>query len=490
MKQIEKKKPSRSVPARAKAAAAAVFLLAAGLFCFVLFAPHRDNEPAVPEKTEKETVLHQCTLEEIASVTITPQSGASYTLAVADGALVLAQDPDYPIRTGILDLIRENVCTVRSERLITAFTETDAAFLSLFGLDPPCCSVQINMTDGKVHRIRIGSQIQGDDIPYYYFLWDEDRMIYAGGTDMYSAFSYEWGQLHTVESLGIRTDLLDRFAVTGDNDLSLAYTDTGWYCTSPFRYPLDQERVTGYLQNVKNLQFSAYVGRADSAAREEYGLSRPALTLSFTEAASTLTVPDDTGETHTYPIPERSGTVLFGIPCDEWSRYAEYNGSIYTVSRFLSDFLFSAGASDLVPASPFCVEIYQLSSLTVQFHGKEETYSLTLNEELQGSGDLVTDENGHILYSLTVEKNGSPFDADAFLHWYNHILRALVPMGKMTEPLSPAGEAEAVFTLYGSKDIRSISFVPVDALHYAMAVDGTALYYVSMDQFSALTDAP
>ena len=490
MKPVEKKKPAGTVPSRVWIAAAAVLLISAALFCRFLL--HDKTGPANAPITgaEKETVLLKCALEDIASVTITPPGGNAYTLAVSDGRLTLSDDPAFPIKAAILQLIAENICNVRSERTIARFRAEDRAFLSGFGLTPPGCGAEILMRDGSVHRIRIGSQIQGDEIPYYYFLWDGDTLLYAGGTDMYSAFSCAKDQLHTVEAIGINIQLLDRFAVSGENSAAFQYTDTGWYCVSPYRYPMDQNRMSGFLQNIKNLRFSKYVCEADETASEAFGLLSPSAAFSFTEAESTLTVPDETGKLHSRTVPERTGVIRFGDPCDEFSRYAEYNGSIYTATYFSTGFLDAVSPVDLAAVSPFCVEPYQLSSLTLTKNGTEITYTLELTEQMDSGGGLVTDADGNILYNLSVRKDGARVENAPFLYWYNNTLRALIPSGKTNGGAATEGEPEATLTLRGAKDERTVSFIPMDPIHYAMSVDGTALYYVSADLFSAITDAP
>ena len=488
MKPIEKKKPAGRIPSWARIAAAVLFLISAALFCRVLLRDRTETAPAPITGAEKETLLFQTALEDIASVTITPPDGNAYTLAVSDGRLTLAGDPAFPIKDVILKLISDNICNVRSERTIARFSAEDRDFLSRFGLDPPVCSAEILMLDGSASRIRIGSQIRGDEIPYYYFLWNEDPLVYAGGTDMYSAFSYGKDQLHTVEAVTVNIQLLDRFSVSGENCIAFQYTDTGWYCVSPYRYPMDQNKMAGYLQNVKNLQFSGYVCPADETALEACGLLNPSMTFTFTEAESTLTVPDTTGKMYSYTVPGRTGVIRFGDPCDEYNRYAEYNGSIYTATDFSTGFLAAVSPEDLAAVSPFCVEIYQLSSLTMTKNGTGITYTLELTEQFGKGGDLVTDADGNILYSLSVYKDGALVENAPFLYWYNNTLRALIPSGKITG--AAEGEAEAVLTLRGGNDERTISFIPMDPIHYAMSVDGTALYYVSRDLFAAITDAP
>ncbi len=488
MKPISKKREAHSLPLWGKIACAAAFL-AAVIFVLLLL-PGLETIPMEIQKNEKETLLCQRRLDEIARVTITPPSGNSYVLEVSGETLVLSQDPSYPIRTSVLDLIRENICTVRAERVILSYADNGSFEPAFFGLAPAACQARIDCRDGSSHLIRIGSQLQGDEIPYYYFLWDEDPLLYAGGTDMYSAFSYEFEQLHTVAALKINPDLLDSLSITGENALEIRYTDTGWLCVSPYRYPLDETKMSGYLKNIQNLAFLNFVGRTKECTPADFGLDHPLLILSFTESESTLSVPDTAGKTHTYSLPERKGTVRFGKIADAYSRYAEYDGCVYTVSLFLSDFLFNVSSPDLLALSPFAVEVYQLASLTLQYGDRVWDYTLELMEEVQENGNLVMDENGQVLYSLTVRKNGVLLSQDSFLHWYNNTLRSLVPDGQITQLPAPGTPPTVQLVLRGQRTTRTVSFIRIDPLHYAMDVDGSSLYYISGDLLASILNAP
>lgn len=488
MKQVRKKQ-SRIIRPRTVLilAAVAALIMGAAVF-FVLRENTQDSPPPVHTASEYVTVLGTYTPDDIASVTITPPDGEAYTLLSRDGTMVYAEDPSFPLRPGITELVIANVCAVRGEYTVLDTAEHPVK-LSDFGLDPSRCVCSFRLTDGTENTIRIGNQIAGGDIPYYYFMWNDDSRIFAGGTDMYSAFSYDRSFLHTVIQPSVNTDILDAVEITGQNTLSLRYTDIGWQIDAPFSYPADPSLMTGYLTNLSHVLFSRYICPAEEADLEALGLKDPLLTLTLTEAESVLTVPDASGILHTWPVPEARYMFRFGADYDEYNRYVEYDGVVYTATRYLTDFLFSVGAKELCLSSPFRLDIYQLTALEAVSPSVRVRYDIILTEQVGRNGALITDEFGNTLFDCAVLRNGEETDTDAFLAWYAAGPRQVSPSGVFTGPSPLEGEPAASFTLFGEKSKRTVFFYK-SGLQYLMYVDGTCLFYVSSQVFEQLFPLP
>ncbi len=488
MKEIIKK-PARILSRRTVLLIALAAALAAGTAGFFVLRGPEKNEPA-PIRTASEdvTVLESCRLEDIVSVTVTPPEGDPYTLVVLDGALVLEEDPSFPMRETVTDLIASNICAVRSEKTILDSARYTVD-LKDFGLDPARCMCTFRKTDGTENTLRIGDRIVGDDIPYYYFMWNDDTRIFSGGTDMYSAFSYDRSLLHPVDRPALHKDLMDRVSVTGANPLSLEMTDLGWQITEPVSYPADLSITDTYLDSIAGILFSRYIGPAEECDLKALGLEEPVLSLKVTEAESILTVPDTAGGEHAFSVPEREVCFDFGTSYDEYSRYVLHEGTVYTAASYLTDFLFRMGPADLRLAAPFDRDINRLAALEAVMPSSETRYEVVLTEQVAPNGSLVTDEDGNILYDCAILKNGEPTDSDAFLIWYNSCLRRIVPTG--TAAAAPEGDAEAAvtFTLFAGNSQRTVSFVPA-GLQYAMVVDGSCFYSVSAQAVEQLFPLP
>ena len=488
MKQIRKKQSRIIRPRTVLILAAAAALIMGTAVFFVLRGDTKDSPSQIHTASEYVTVLGAYTLDDIVSVTITPPDGEAYTLLARDGALVYAEDPSFPLRPGITELITANICAVRSENTVLDTAERPVK-LADFGLEPCRCMCSFRLTDGTENVIRIGNQIFGGEIPYYYFMWNGDTRIFAGGTDMYSAFSYDRSFLHTVDQPSVNTDILDAVEITGQNTLSLRYTDIGWQIASPFSYPADPSLMTGYLANLSHILFSRYICPSEEADLEALGLEKPMLTLTVTEAESVLTVPDTSGNFHTWPVPEARSVFRFGADYDEYNRYVEYNGAVYTATRYLTDFLFGVGAKDLCLSSPFSLDIYQLTGLEAVSPSVRVRYDIALTEQVGRNGALITDEMGNTLYDCSVLKNGEGMDTNAFLTWYATCLRPVGPSGICADPPQQEGNPAASFTLFSEKSKRTVSFYR-SGLQYLMYVDGTCRFYVSSQFFDQLFPLP
>ncbi len=468
------------------AAAAAVAVGGTGFF---LMRDLTKTEP-VAAHSASEYVIDLCNyaLGDIASVTVCPPVGDEYTLLVSDGALVLAEDPSFPLRPTLVSLVANNICTVRGEYTVLD-TSLKEVKLRDFGLDPAACTCSFQLTDGNINTIRIGKQISGGDIPYYYFMWNDDPRIFAGGTDMYTAFSYDRSFLHTVTQPSINTDLLNTVSVSGDNSLTLSYTDIGWEIMSPFRYPADSGIMEGFLKNVSGILFSRYIGPTSELDPDSIGLGDPSLTVVFTVAESILTVPDTSGKEHVYTYPETDMTFSFGSAYDEYNRYVEFDGAVYTATTFLTDFLYHTRPADLCLKTPFNLEMYQLKAIDVATSNENCRYEVLLTEQVAENGSLVTDESGNTLYDCTIRKDGILTDSEPFLSWYSLRLRSVVPAGAFGEVTPVSGEPAAVFTLLSETDSRTVSFYP-SGLQYAMAVNGICLFYISSQTFGEMFPLP
>ena len=80
-------------------------------------------------------------------------------------------------------------------------------------------------------------------------------------------------------------------------------------------------------------------------------------------------------------------------------------------------------------------------------------------------------------------------DAQAFADWYL-ALSALTGAGTLPADYTPEGEAIGEIVLTNETMTRTITFYAYDALHAAMGVDGTYLYYIEKDFFQSIAPAP
>lgn len=446
-----------------------LLLLAAAACGFLLL--RRAPEPReVHPAAEEAVLLFQAVPEDLVSVQIAPGTGEAYTLRISGSTLTLPEDPDFTLRPALNQLILDNCLTVRAETVYARIS--DGVPLSAFGLSPEAMSVRITCADGTEHRIRIGAQA-ASDIPYYYFLWDDDDRIFGGSIDMADAFSCDLAFLRAVPQPAIRADLLSAVRLEGEADYSFRCTDAGWQMLSPVNYPLNPDRMEGYLENLEGFAFSRYLGSAEGADLAAAGLSEPAMTLTLSFAPSVLTVPDTQGATHTFPVDAHEEVFLIGGRYDSQNRWALYRGGLYTVTDFRLSFLTAFDLSNSLLMYPVNFEPSALRALTVRTAEGRVRFELVLTEQTDKKGTLLTGEEGETLWDLHVTRDGEAFDSDAFLSLYNR-LRRLAPEGTLTVP---EGETLAWITLESAGFTRVVTLSRADAMHLALGIDGTCLFY-------------
>ena len=459
---------------------------AAAVTAAILLTPKENISPEVRiPAAERATVLSEKSLADITSVTVTPDDGEAYTLLSDGTALSLAGHADYTLRDSITQAVIDNICHVQAERVIldTADMPVD---LGDFGLSPEVFSARIDYTDGTSDLIRVGNQIQGDAIPYYYFMWNSDSRIFAGGTDMAAAFNTEFTSLRYVDPLHVRTDILERIEIRGEEDLVLEYTDFGWQITSPFTYPASGKKMEGYLKNMESLRFSRWLYPADTCDLNALGLDENALTVTLTEGKSVLTVPDADGKNHRFDVPEREIRIRIGAPYDNTSYYAEYDGEIYTIGLLAYQILTRNTAQDFRQLNPFQLELYQLDRILIESAGAKTEYSLRFEETESNASTDTTGED--ISYILHVSRNGEEMDTQDFQRWYQYALYDFLPEGSLREAVPADAEPVITVTLENAYAKRTVELVPCDSLHAAIRVDGSAFDYVSLTTASRIID--
>ena len=446
----------------------------------------RRKPPEVHTASEDVRVLFTAGTDDIVSVTVDPGDGDEYTLSVSGEKLVLSDRPDRELKESVTRGIMNNVRLIRAEKTVidTAEERTD---LKLFGFDPYRCRAVILTADKKIHTLLIGSQIRGG-IPYYYFMFDDDRTIYAGSTDMYSAFSVSRGMLFPAPKISINPDIVDSVSLSGAYGFSMRYTDMGWQMTHPFDYPVNGTFSGGYLKNLSQLSFGRTIAEAADADLEEYGLTEPYLTIDVLIAQSVVTAPVSDGSTVKMDLPARHEILMIGSPCDETSRYALYRDQVVTVSYFFTEALKVPDTEKAVLSVPFQVPIYALTRVSVTAGPEERNYTLAFIEEKDALGHERYDENGEKLYALTVTTNDGPVDADTFAGWMARLqgMKILGPAGNAAAEKEPA----ASVTLKSALHERVIEFYRVTPSQLLMKVDGTGLYLTDDSILTEIMNAP
>lgn len=474
-------KPKRHVKPNKKSGAATHILLASVLAALILLLSAllfllKQDQPGSTNETPPSTSrqLFSAAAEDVVSITITPPKGEQYTLQCKNGVFYLPEDGDFTVRDTLAETILLNVCHIYIEDTILNTQET-VVDLEHFGLSPARCTAAIQYQDGTVHTLHIGDQMQLG-IPYRYFMWDDDPNLYAVSNDTYEAFSYTLSALRSVEQPVWDSTLWDRVSITGENVRTLEETDAGWVLTQPYAYPLSADAVSNYLSSVENIRFAEFVGYSDKLDLSLYDLDSPRLTLTLHQTPTTVSFLNDAGEeTSSLLLPEEEIVLHIGSDVDEYYFYAEYLGTVYTATRFQLGFLFDQDLSFLLDSTPLDVPITALQTLTVEDETGHAAYSIHLTEQLTQTGELKTDELGNQLFDVSVQRSQTAFDTATFLNWYAE-LQKLELNAKAADQFTPSSY-DRQLTFETAECTRTVAFSRYDALHTAVTVDGTTLFY-------------
>ena len=488
MKHQHTKKPGKSALSAKHALTIVILLVFVILLALALFFL-KNSDPAVigPAVPLTSRQLFSCTAEDVLSVTITPPEGETYTLMCKNGVLTLPDDSEFTVRDHLAESILLNVCHIYIEDTVLNTRET-VVDLADFGLAPARCQATVAYRDGTTHTLYIGDQMQLG-IPYRYFMWNDDPHLYAASNDVYDAFSYTRSALRSVEQPVWDSTLWDQVSIAGANARTFVETDAGWIMTYPYTYPLSTDGINTYLTSIENIRFAEYVGKTDVSDLSLYGLDNPRMTLTLHQTPTTVSFLSDTGEeTDSIVLPEEEIVLHIGADLDEYYFYAEYLGVIYTATRFQAGFLFNEDLSSLLDSTPLDIPITALQEMIVEDENGRTVYTVHLSEQLTPAGELKTDEQGKQLYDVTVQKNGMDFDTDTFLQWYAEVQK-LSPNGKTADVFVPAS-FDRTLTLKTSQHVRTVSFSRYDALHTAMSIDATTLFYAPNTLLKGLFPCP
>ena len=305
-----------------------------------------------------------------------------------------------------------------------------------------------------------------------------DTRVFATDQEAHDVFSRSRMALHAVPDPAIKGDLIDAIAFAGDTPFRIERrAGDEWYLTAPFEYPLSSTAVESLLDKLENLRFAQYVA-PESAGLSAYGLDAPRRVITLDIAASILTGYDDNGQAYAQTqLDAYQLTLACGADASEVIYYCLYRGDVLKASYFTAGFLLSQGYDGLLLGAPINVPTNRLTSLTLTRAGETHVYALSLHERVQANNQFETDENGNILYDVQVTRDGAPCDATQFLYAYGQMTELAV-----TSPLpagyAPTGDPAMVLTLAWEDGARELAFYPYDALHWAVAVNGVALFYV------------
>ena len=489
MEKVPKRKKRRAV---GKRGALLILLAAAALIGGGVFALKQMKTPA-PEIQAAETVmLLGRPMEEVSSVTVTPRDEKTYTLLWREDHFILAGHEADELRQIVTDELRISVAELPAESVLLGdLPGAGNVTAADFGMDPAWAEVEVAYADGTKETLRIGSVTPNEETPQRYCVKDGDPRLFTILEADSAAFSYREEALRAFTQPGLKGELLDRIEITGETEMALAYTSSGWLMESPYAYPAAIPRTDSLLSRVEGMRFEACLGGAEDVDLAALGLDEPALTVRMTQAASVITGETADGESVSFDVPEKTYTLLIGAETGKSGVYLIWEGKAYIASNFLLGFWKELRPRDYLLKAPVNFLLNDLDSVRFTSEKASGAYEIEMVESVTENNQIETDEYGRVLYDCEVRRAGetAKMDAEKFTDWYVR-LAALSADGDLPEGFEIAGESRAAVVLRNSRLTRTVAFYPCDALHDAMAVDGVALFYIQKSRVDAVMELP
>lgn len=457
-------------------------VLALVLVCCGIALGRLDEKTPVtlPEREDESGQLMVHTAEEVARVEVTLPGGDTWALLQADGELSMEDDPAFTVDEDAAARVLEAASIVSYERILT---EDEADYLDRldeFGLDSPCV-VRITYQSGENCTLRIGDRSQGDEV-YYYMTVDGDARLFAADAGTVEELMTERYLLHALTQPTIHASRMDEITLmTSSGEIRWALDGAiddpdaidRWRLETPVRYPVDGEQMEAVKNQLEKLRLGAYLMPATAENLAACGLDTPRLTLTLHMAAGRTGTVGESGIYDVTDWPESEVTLEVGGEYASYIDYVRYEDGIYLMSDLTLSPILSLTYGDTLNRYPVLTTLSNLNVLTITDEEGVRTYEV--------SRTVQTDADGSEVTVSTVWLNGEEISWDAFSNAYGALLLVTVS-GTLPEGWSADAPPHTVyeFSTQTGAD-HTIALTSFDAMHDAVLVDGSAVFYLIKD---------
>ena len=442
------------------------------------------EEPA-PTPADASVHLVDVSASEVASITIRRGDEAPWT-ATPDGETVRISG-EIPLQL-TLDECREflhSAASIVAEDVLTDNPAEYIAHLADFGLDHPQFEAHITYTDGTDISLRVGDKGPGGT--WRYLLVRGDDRLFAFSNGSVESLFVNKDTLRKVDQPTLHKARIDQITLTGPEGVEAQWTLQGritvadaidkWQVTAPFTYPADAGAMGNLLSGIANLRLGAYVCPATQEFLTKYGFDTPRLTIDIHQAAGTIGTTNADGAAIATDYPESTVTFAIGGEKNDMIDYVLCGDSIYVSSHFTMGMFIGYDVRTTMSRYPVMTALGNLAKLTIREGETLTEYALTRTEQVAANNELITDEEGNPVYTVTVTQNGEPADYAAFEAAYNALAMVTV-----SGTLPSADDLPDPHTTYTFTDVdgtvHTVELSTFDALHDAVIVDGHAAFYL------------
>lgn len=463
---------------------AALFALLLGAAAAIIFYVNRKPEIPILERKEDTTVIFSDrAAEDIIALTVQNSEG-EYTIHQENGVCTMAGREDFVFSESMLSYTLDNAAYIYADDTLLDTNGSPYTFAD-FGLEDDCIRVQVKYSDGAEIALRIGNLIP-QETPMYYLRVEGDSRVFSTSLDMQETFMLPGDSLHAVTDPALSGELIDKIAFTGDNPFTIERAGSEWYLTAPFRYPLSTAKVNTLLDKLEEIRFAQYVSPLEKADLAACGLSPARRTMTLSIAPSILTGYDENGQVIaqkqldgyelTFECGSDIGDILF---------YCLYRGDVVKATRFSSSVLLTQNYDTLLETAPFFVAISEVTRFEWEEKGETRAWDITLHERLLPNNEFETDDSGNILYDMRFTRDGAETDGDAFLTAFSRLMD-VQSVNRLPADYQLPENPEIIIRLHRENDLREVKLYAYGELHYAVSVNGEAVFYMSRDAIDAV----
>ncbi len=494
MEHVEKKK--RRVPAKWERLILLAVCIAALAAVLLLTGEVAEPKPiATPNAVILAEVVYTAAPEDVVALTIQRSGEQPWTLELdeATGRFLLTGEDGFLLSEGATLEMQEAAATITCEQVISDDPAEYADHLPEYGLEPPDCTAVITFRDGTIRTMHIGSRAPHTSAWYYMMMEGDDR-LFALSKGMVEALFVSRESLRDVIQPTLHKVRIDRLTLrNGDGSIRAEWTlpcdidetDAAerWQITAPFVYPADASAMEKLLANAANLRLGAWVAPATPENLTLYGFDTPRQVIEIHMAAGSIGTTTRDGQYTITDWPESTVTFTIGGARSDMVDYVLFGDDIYVSSHFTMGVFMTLEPASFMNRYPVLTALGNLASLTIEENGVTTAYALTRTEQVAPNNDLVYDEEGNLVWDVTVTRNGEPIAYEAFEAAYTHLA------GVSVAGSIPAGDTvDAVpHTVYTFTDVdgtvHTIALTSYGVLHDAVSIDGHQAFYLAKGAF-------
>ena len=480
----KQRKPAR--PRRVLSVALLFAALAAGVVFFYLASNNAGKAPQVPDAFTYRT-LSVRGVEEVARIAVTRREGDGYVLLAENGRLIVSNWPEFVMDEGKQKALLDAAAILAVEDTVSESREEWEPHKADFGLNPPAITVEVTYLDGKTAAFSLGDKAPHNN--WYYYTLEGDPGLYLASADLIDLFGQDLTAFHHVDQPVIHRQRIDRITIENGSgaaeavwelktDITAPDALSAWRMTVPYAYPCDASAMETLVSAMEKLYLGRFVSKATEEAKAQYGFAPPRRVITLHQAAGEIAAIGETGAYEITSYPESTLILTVGTTGDKYVDYVEVGGSIYLVSSISQPLLNDLTPENTLLRQPAAISLDTIQSVTVEKDGVRREYVLRRVERLLPNNELATDEQGNVLFDTFLDLDGSESDFSDFEEKVT-ILQAVTVSGRLPGGFAPRENpfVRLTFTLSDGR-IRTLESVPYDALHDALGVDGTYLYYL------------